>query len=193
MHLLPANCTDRAHLISIDPGSNTLGFCLIEFSVVTYNIYSTQAMTFVGDKMNCNQWFAEIHGARFSRIQQHRENLYRQFITYLPIAVVSESPFYSSRHPQAFEALLEVVAAIRQALFDYDPNMTLDLIDPPSAKKAVGAPGNAGKDDVHNAVLRLHDLNYSGIVPLECLDEHSIDAIAVGYSKILQYRKRETS
>jgi Holliday junction resolvasome RuvABC endonuclease subunit len=189
MHLLPAYRDDRARINSIDPGSNTLGFCSIEFSVNTLEIYSTEATTFIGDKMSTNHYFASVHGDRFGRINAHEDNLYRLFQYHQPLVVVSESPFYSSRRPTAFQALLEVINAIRCALLRHDPSMCLEQIDPPSVKKAVGALGNAGKDDVKAAVLKLTDLNFQGPVPLAMLDEHSIDAIAVGYSKLQEYRR----
>ncbi len=185
---MPASRDDRARLCGIDPGSNTLGFCSIEFSVDTLDIYSTEACTFIGTKLPAQIHTANVQGDRIARILAHEENLYRCFEYHRPLTVVSESPFYSSRMPNAFQALLEVLNAIRQALLRHNNLMCLEIIDPPSVKKAVGAPGNAGKDEVKAAVMKLTDLNFQGPVPLALLDEHSIDAIAVAYSKIREYR-----
>jgi Holliday junction resolvasome RuvABC endonuclease subunit len=64
------------------------------------------------------------------------------------------------------------------------------MIDPPSVKKAVGATSHAKKDEVKAALARLPDLNYNGPVPLEMLDEHSIDALAVAYCRLKILREQ---
>jgi Holliday junction resolvasome RuvABC endonuclease subunit len=69
----------------------------------------------------------------------------------------------------------------------YDPWKPLYRVDPPTVKKKVGAPGNADKNAVKQALLRLPDLNYQGETPLAMLDEHSVDALAVAYGKWRAY------
>jgi Holliday junction resolvasome RuvABC endonuclease subunit len=129
------------------------------------------------------------HSARFARLHSHYVNLRMTFEYTRPVIVVCESPFFNAKRPQAYGALVETLSAVRRALWEYDPYMQLYLIDPPRVKRAVGAAGNAGKDDMRTAVLKLaQELRYQGPVPLECIDEHSIDAIAVGYSKLVEFR-----
>lgn len=87
------------------------------------------------------------------------------------------------RFAAAFRALTECMVFISDAVGRYDPMMLLHVVDPPTAKMAVGLVIKKGmtKDDVKKAVLALKDLeNPNGII-LEDLDEHSIDSIAVGY------------
>lgn len=185
---MPFDQDDRARICSIDPGSNTLGFAVIEFSVVSLQIYSTQACTYVGDRFQLNPYLVQVHGERIARIQAHHDNILQLLNYHQPLAVVCESSFYNIRRPMAFGALLEVLNAIRQALIEHNDNLKLDLVDPPTVKRAVGAPGNADKQAVQRAVLSLPDLNYNGPLSLDQLDEHAVDAIAVGYSKLKQYR-----
>ena len=57
-------------------------------------------------------------------------------------------------------------------------------------KNAVHAIGDAGKGLMRDKVIAIrHLLNYNGIVPLEELDEHSIDALAVAYTQLRLYQE----
>jgi hypothetical protein len=105
-----------------------------------------------------------------------------------PLGIISESPFYSSRMPSAFGALTEVVCSIRQAVMVYDAWRVLYLIDPPSVKKALGCKGNGDKVAVKEALLRLPLLCNVIEGGVQALDEHSIDAVGVGYHLYTQYR-----
>lgn len=126
---------------------------------------------------------AEVFGDKFARIEAHKQNIISILCDVNPVSIVCESPFYNSRRPSAFSALTEVVCAIRYACFEYSRFLGLELVDPPSAKIAAGAKGNAKKEQVQEAIFKLTNLNYKGDVGLENLDEHSIDAIAIAYWK----------
>ena len=188
MHLMPNDPGDIATIVGIDPGSDTLGLANLSFSISQMQVLSWAAQTFVGSKLPINEWMSNMHSHRFARIDAHRLNLIYAFNFHQPVAIVCESPFFSSKFPQAFGALIETVSGIRQAVWDYDKTIGLDLIDPPSVKKAVGAAGNAGKEEVQSAVVRLLGHCYTGSLPLERLDEHSFDAVAVAYSKFMQFK-----
>lgn len=90
------------------------------------------------------------------------------------------------RFPAAYGALVECVAYIRFALFEYDETMKLNMVDPPTAKVAVGVSGKSkDKLEVMEGVERLVKEGRL-IIPegmaINALDEHSTDAIAVGWS-----------
>lgn len=180
------NSFNSFYIVGIDPGSQTLGVAVIEVDIVSRNIVSTQACTFTGDKLyREDDHYRELYGDKFYRIDKHRENLTAIFRYVRPIAICCESPFYSQRRPSAFGVLMEVLTAIQEAVKDYNSGMSLHVIDPPNVKKAVGASGNADKESVKRAILKMPNLNFKGFCPLEKLDEHSIDAIGVAY---YQYR-----
>jgi Holliday junction resolvasome RuvABC endonuclease subunit len=169
-------------LIGIDPGSETLGVSILSFDA-NFTIRRLEAATFIGSKLPRLEDTELVHGARHARIQAHYHNLLSLLLQYQPIAIACESPFFQAARPQAYGALTEVVGMIRAALLTYRPNLELNLIDPPTVKKAVGAKGNAGKDGVKNAIInhQVIDSHYRGVVPIWELDEHSLDAIAVVY------------
>jgi Holliday junction resolvasome RuvABC endonuclease subunit len=180
---LPANSASTATIVGIDPGSSTLGFAVIEFDIETMTIVKTNASTYAGVKlMRKDSWAIERHGERFARINAHKENLVSLFRLHNPIQIVCEGAFYNPRRPNAFEVLIEVRIAIKQAILEYDPWRTIRLIDPPTVKRAVNVKGNADKLVVRDGVLAIKELNYSGDTSIEDLDEHSIDAIAVAYA-----------
>lgn len=174
-------------IVGIDPGSTTLGFSVLEYDARTLKIVRTYAYTFNAGKMKLNLQDIENHSERYARIYELMEAIYDAFVELKPTFVISESPFMALRQPQAYGALVEVVFAIRSALRKYDPTMMLDLIDPPRAKNAVGAPGNAKKDQVQAALIKLLPvINFDEVLSaasFDELDEHSVDGIAIAYSR----------
>lgn len=174
-------------IVGIDPGSTMLGFSNLEYDLRSFDIVRTCAYTFNASKMRLNELDICNHSERYARIYELMDAVYDAFLTLRPHFVICESPFMAMRRPQAYGALVEVVFAIRMALRKYDPTMSLDLIDPPSAKNAVGAPGNAKKEQVHAALKKLlATLNFdvaNSAAPFDELDEHSVDSLAIAYSR----------
>ena len=174
-------------IVGIDPGSTTLGFSILEYDLHSFEIVRTYARTFNAGKMKLSELDIANHSERYARIYELMDALYDAFVEIEPTLVISESPFMAKRMPMAYGALVEVVFAIRSALRKYDPTMNLDLIDPPRAKNAVGAAGNAKKDQVHAALKKLlPDLHFDETRSSESfdgLDEHSVDGLAIAYSR----------
>lgn len=181
--LIPFSETDGvANIVGIDPGSMTLGLCVLSLDVTTLEIVHTQAQTFYGDKLPYfDKHVAGVHGERIARILAHKQNILNILIHYKPIAIASESPFFNMKRPNAFAALLETMSEIRNAVIEYNPRLSVVTIDPPTVKKAVGAAGNADKIAVQTALYKIADqLKFIG-KEVTKLDEHSIDAVAVAY------------
>ena len=174
-------------IVGIDPGSTTLGFSILEYDLHSFEIVRTYARTFNAGKMKLSELDIANHSERYARIYELMDTLYDAFVEMEPTFVISESPFMAMRRPQAYGALVEVVFAIRSALRKYDPTMNLDLIDPPRAKNAVGASGNAKKEQVHAALKKLlpnlHFDETRSSESFDKLDEHSVDGLAIAYSR----------
>jgi Holliday junction resolvasome RuvABC endonuclease subunit len=186
---MPSDPGQFANLMGMDPGTNTFGLAWITVDVVTLEIASTQTLTLVADKMRPDPWYAQINCDRHARLQVLSRNISDVLKYVQPSCVVTESPFFNAKRPNAYQALVETIEMIRQTVYCYDWHMPLSYIDPPSVKRAVGAAGNAKKEEVQARVLRIAELNYQGSVPLEEVDEHSIDAIAAVYSKLIEFRR----
>lgn len=178
---------------AIDPGTNTLGTAILDVDLYTGQVYLVDAQTFSGNRMfGTYQNMLSVHGERRTKLHAHEQVLLSWMQFYLPHVVICESPFLG-RFPQAYEALVECKMAIRNAVMQYDLTLPLETVDPPSAKMAVGAPTKRpkgmSKDDfkltVKTAIAKLPIVNISSR-SLSSLDEHSSDAIAVGYFKCQQ-------
>lgn len=188
MLTLPNDNTTQACIVGIDPGSETLGVCIMHFNVVTLGITRIAPMTFTGSKLPTDPMLAILHGDRVSRVKAHEDNLFNIFIENSPIAVSTESPFYNPRMPGAYGALVEVICGIRNAVIRYSDVKPLYKVDPSSVKQAIGAKGNADKNAVRDYVSKIPELINNLDNPLCSLDEHSIDAMAVAYHQLLSYR-----
>ena len=188
---IPDGYGDTFKIVSLDPASDSLGCAVLTVDAVSFEIVSTEATTFRGSKLARQlEWVLQLHGERIARIAAHEKNLLRIFKELQPFDIVSEAPFMG-RFPAAYGALVEVICAIRRAVACYDQWKELNLIDPPTVKLSVGAEVRGGKDSVRNAILGMADkIRYAGTVPLEMLDEHSIDAIAVGICRLQQLRSQ---
>lgn len=188
---IPDEASSTAGIVGIDPGTETLGVGVIDFDIQSLEIVQTRAFTFVGSKMMVkNSWIEDLHGARHSRIYAHEDNLVRFLEEHDPLLIACESPFFSPKRPQAFEALTQAVASIRRAVLRFDPWRDFVTVDPPTAKKAVGAMGNAKKPEMLEAISKLPHLHYAGDIALEDLDEHSVDGIAIAYWRYRNYLER---
>lgn len=174
-------------LIGIDPGSETIGISKIELNTVSLDIISIDADTFIASKLPFNLIDQLTNGDRYAKIRALSNHLSYLFDKYNPIAVCCESPFYNSRMPAAFGSLTEVLCAIRQALEKYDPWQKLQLLDPPNVKKAVGAKGNADKDQMRQAISKHSEIFPCLLKSIDQYDEHSLDSIAVAYSFYTKY------
>lgn len=184
MLALPADSGSIVSVVGIDPGTSTLGTAVLWIDLNTMGIIASSAQTYRGDRLQDEEsWLGALHGDRFSRIAALEGALLQLFTHVKPFMIASEAPFISMRQPQAYGALTEVMCAIQNAVMFYDAWKPLYRIDPPTVKKMVGAAGNAGKEEVKQAVLNLRDLNYNGEKPLHLLDEHSIDALAVAFAR----------
>lgn len=176
-------------IISIDPGTDSLGFAVMDVTYDNFNINRTIAKTIMASKhVNEDSWVSQIHGYRMARIQKLKSLLIDHFDKIEPAFIVCESPFFNPRRPGAFQPLAEILFAIKEAVLVHNSWLPLHLIDPSTIKKSVNAPGNADKTVMKKAVTSLKDINYEGDIRIEDLDEHSIDAIAVGYCQVKNLR-----
>lgn len=188
MLTMPQDPCETACIIAIDPGSESLGCACLTVDIRTLQLRNIWSTTFHGSKLHPNPWTTFMFGERIAKIEAHAENLLYILESERPICLVCESPFINMKRPQAYGALMEVISAIRRVMMQYDAQRSMYMIDPPSAKKAVGAPGNADKQTVQQHILANVEIMQALSTPVSNLDEHSFDAIAIGYSQILSFR-----
>lgn len=185
---LPNHKLDEFKFIGIDPGTETLGVCITSLCPYTSQITNINAFTLVASKTrHFDKNLANYQDHKLARISALRDSVMDLIVLHSPILVASEAPFYNMRRPNAYAPLVETLLVIRESLLKYNRLLPLLAIDPPTVKKAVGAKGNADKDEVKKALVKyFKDLKFNN-KELENLDEHSIDAICVCFCALKQY------
>lgn len=179
-------------IIGIDPGTTSLGICIVTINPYTYQVSNLDANTIFANKLpSYDKYLSSIHGDLMARIFAYRSYLEELFIMYKPTLIGSESPFFYRTHPGAYGPLVETLAAIREAVWRYDNTLPLITIPPSNVKKAIGAKGNANKDDVFKALLNYTPFNLDPVF-ISQLDEHAIDAIAVTAGILNDYVWRQS-
>lgn len=175
----------RYRVMGIDPGSDTLGIAILELDVLAFTTTLLYATTLKASRelKHVDTWLDQYGGLE-TKINCHRHFLARHLTYFHPNSVISESPFLG-RFPRAFEALVLCLSMIRQSVREYDPFIELEVVDPPTAKKAVGASGRGGdKDAVRYAVMQHPKIQNASGFDYDYFDEHAIDAIAVAAHKV---------
>lgn len=189
--MIPHETDDVFRTVGIDPGTENLGISVVDLSLRTGERTVAYSETLCTPKMLADYRVEEkVHGARTARLMALEDRLFVLFELLQPHAICTESPFLG-RFPQAFAALTECVSYVRRAVCRYDRYMPLEMVDPPTAKKAVGMTVKRGitKDDVTNAVEKL-TLHYAEGIVLRKLDEHQVDSIAVAYYHSQHFRNQ---
>lgn len=171
-----------------------MGTSVVELHTRTFAIRVLDAQTFVARRsmryFGGYQAIEEMHGDRHARLMTHADAIARHLRHWYPHCIACESPFMGSR-AQAFEALTECVNVLRLTAFRHDPTVSFTMITLPQAKKTVGASfKGAEKNDVRLGILALMqqgNISYEANIPFERLDEHSVDALAVGLCHCQQW------
>lgn len=185
-------------LLAIDPGTDQMGLACLQINIDQPNMIVVDANTFSATKrLRFDPYYQQletIHGSRFARLWIHQGTLEYELFRWRPHEVISESPFIGRRNTHAFEALVQCVHSLRETLFHYDPWMTLQLIAPMEAKKAIQrSHRGVVKSDVKHALDQLIDRPQDSALVVhehldwEALDEHALDAVSVGYARFQQW------
>lgn len=174
-------------LLSIDPGSFFAGISISEIDEAKKEMVVIDSHTLDLDRVLRLQ-YPDLYLNQPDRVRRLRA-LYESVLHYLntwrPVAVCCEGPYFR-RRPLPFAVLVECVTTIRAALFEYDPDLVLTIVDPATVKKTLGVKGNSGdKDLIKKALPKQVDLK---IIPnLKLMSEHACDSVGVGYYYFKKY------
>jgi len=170
-------------VIGVDPGSQCFGLSVIDFDLETFKTSVVHSETFHATPMLDEASPIMNLGARGARHHYCRQFVTQRCRHFKPQLVCCESAFMRLKFVTAFQSLVEGIVNVRQAVADYDDTLELLLVDPPTAKKAVGAPGKGGDKLAILVALRKLQKEQTLIfdnVDLETLDEHARDSVAIG-------------
>lgn len=170
-------------VLSIDPGTNNLGICVAQMDLLSSKMNVIEAYTVdinIVAKLYA-QHIEIMYGNRAAKMYAI-EYLVTNILRSYPIALLAcESP-YMGRFPAAFAALVECMSRIQMAVYKYKQTMPFYYVDPSTVKRNLGVKGtSSNKDEVARAVAKSSFINTSNINLTYC-DEHTTDAIAVGYT-----------
>lgn len=171
-------------IISIDPGTDTLGVSVFDIDLVNYTktlvtAFTFQASKYIDDLKEHSAWM--LNDEKYMRLQRHYGHLTDILNYYQPHILVHETAFMH-RFPKAYEGLVQCLYEIRLAARDYNPYLPVIGLAPMEAKSYIGG---ISKDQVFQSVSKIKDLN--NLHPLlSTLDEHAVDSIAIGYTKACQ-------
>ena len=170
-------------MLSIDPGLNNTGIAIFEIDYNTKIINSIEAYTILTNKLYNNTGLdEEFFTERKIKLYKLKRAIQEILILKNPCIVACESPFFNPMRPMAYGALLEVLSIIHSSIIEYNSNIPFISVEPLLVKKIIGAGMMKGKLDVKEAVKNNKSIISKLRNNIELLDEHSIDAIAVGYT-----------
>ena len=171
----------HARIVSIDPGSRKTGFAVLEIDHQTGELFVVDAWTLDVDRVaeRNHQYMIEVHGIEATRQWVLQDSLWRILEAWKPFVVCCESP-YMGDFVATFKRLTEALAAYRTASLRYDIAMPFIMIEPSTAKKSLGVPGNSPDKELVREAVREHP-TLCKFIDLDLLDEHSVDAILIGY------------
>jgi Holliday junction resolvasome RuvABC endonuclease subunit len=167
-------------LLAIDPGLNNIGFSLFTFSAINRSIINISASTLSTEQQlplysNLSYYFDE----RTIKLIILKEHIINILHTYHTDIIVCEAPFFYGNKPNAFRALVESISTIKQTIHDIKPLIPFIQLEPLLVKKHVKSLNIHNKTSTKDALLAL---NINTFIDLNVLDEHSIDAISIGYA-----------
>lgn len=170
-------------LVALDPGLNNIGVAHYDIDVSAKTIRSIQAYTLRSQKVPevCGL-DPELYTERILKKRNMMTCLAEALSYYKPHAVACESPFFDRRKPGSYSVLVEVLTAIHETVIDYDARVTLNMVEPLLVKNRLGVAGQKGKEVVKEALIKCNEIMSVLQNDVQTLDEHAIDAIAVGYT-----------
>lgn len=166
-------------IAAIDPGTSHLGMAVLDWEYGSDQAEVVWADTMhVLDPTHPNA-FAECVGKRDDRLVK-LEACYREFLRIAcPTFVATETPFMRRAKLSAYESGVELQLMLRRTLWDVYPEKILHGFNPIIVKSFVGVEAKGtDKTDMFRAVTKLY--REHALFDITTLDEHSIDAVAVG-------------
>lgn len=178
---------DVVRIAGLDPGSYHLGASMYDHNAR----FDTTRLIAVGDMDVADHErypHYNVFGNRGKRLELMADYVYQFLCFWRPDIVVCEDA-YLSRFAAPYRSLVEGIAAIRRAVYRYNPDLELILVEPSKAKVAFGAAHKgAGKDGARKGVYEM--VGPLTDIDLTALNEHTIDAVGIGYWGVEEWRRQ---
>lgn len=174
------------NLISIDPGTDTVGVAVLTVCATTFDLLQIEAIGLEASR-HIKHGYTPFE-ERDLRLDWIERVLTEIFFAYNPLAVAAESNFMKKKTISAYGPLVESVARIRRALSNFNRNRGLYMVTPQEGKFSVGAERTSKADTLLPFVVKALGHIYKGDIPIEALDEHALDGMVIGkalYDRLL--------
>ena len=162
-------------MVSVDPGTIHCGVVIWELDDITLNIINTQNFTI---EIDPNLILEE-------RLWMLYDIFFNIFTETNTLHLAHESAFLNRFRPMAYGPIYTSINIIRKSFYDYSFNFKRAFAYPPKLVKATIVKGTANKNDMLLAVRTIKELQ-PFILGNET--EHEIDALAIGYTHLLNLR-----
>lgn len=174
-------------VISIDPSTTNMGVCIIDIDLTGASkpkiIYVN---TIFGEqvKFNIPTQHNDLNGTSVAARSYALSRSLKELLNiYEPDVAICEDNFLGMS-ADTFKQLIKAVAFLREACEEANSPLHLSYVAPKVAKAVVNADfKGTTKDDVKKGVKAYKNLDV-GDVDLDELDEHSIDAVAIGLYQV---------
>jgi Holliday junction resolvasome RuvABC endonuclease subunit len=180
---IPDSYSNRYNILSIDPGSNYLGIAIITINPTNNTIINIYAFSIAVEHLLITEYHQDdIDNNRHNKMSKIKNEILRILDFYKPLAVICETPFFNRLRPGAFAPLVEVLYVLKDSVLLYNSLVPFITAEPSIIKKAIGAGHICGKDEVKETLYKNKEIQDVLANDFNLLDEHAIDAIAVGYT-----------
>lgn len=175
----------RKHrLLSIDPGTTTMGI-----SVYEIDHYTGDYQLLMLDTVFIERYISHVPLLRYLASSQTLLSAKLEAVSQIVCdlckryeieQVVCEDIYF--QHISSHRTMSEGLHAIRVGVMRYDPAIELEMIPPREVKGGVGVPKNSSDKELMRGAVkeRLANKLAEGI-DLDSVTEHAIDASAIGY------------
>lgn len=182
---LPTHGNGIVKFIGIDPGTSFPGVGLIHYDVPNKKIVRASAVTLNLERLSRRSHHTAYQNPRFLRLEAFREFLHGIFRREKPMKIASEHPYINPRTPGAVIPLAECLLLIEKEVFEYDPYLCLERIDPSSVKNAVGVKGgDKEKHAMTEAIKKIPEIMDVLVGDIDSMDNNSVDSLAVTYCSL---------
>lgn len=168
-------------VLSIDPSTMRMGVSVLDVNLINPECFKLRWVeTIHGEKL---EHFSSVNYSDDGAVQSRIYGLSQSYMQLLhffgPTVAVCEDNFLGAS-PDTFKRLIEAVSLLRIATEQYGNGLFMVNVPPRVAKETVGANfRGTTKDDVTKGIKTYPRIDLNGH-NLDVLDEHSIDAIAIG-------------
>ena len=179
MSLYPQLQHLQLNILAIDPGLNNIGFSHLLYNHPNSSISSISAHTFKPEPTVPAYHLSEYLDDRTIKLLSIKDYFSSLLTSTHFDLIVCEAPFFYASKPGAYRALVEVISVFKQYLADTNPITPFIQLEPLLVKRYVKSLNISNKDSTKEALYLLNLHNY---IDLNTLDEHSVDAISIGYA-----------